>query len=119
MVVVRVNGRAVEERTLQRMTGYIVVFTLTAAAGGMLIELGDTGVTASSAISLALSALSTAGPQVVDPVDVGSLGAITKLTLSALMVLGRLSIYTVLLAVINGLARSVQHIDRAWRGSAR
>ena len=110
--VVRVNGRAVQERTLERMTGYIVLYVTVVAGGGMLIELGDSAVTPSSAIALSVSALSTAGPQVIDPVDLGSVGTITKLTLSTLMLLGRLSIYAVILAVINAIVRAGERIER-------
>ncbi|MEM7285579.1 MAG: potassium transporter TrkG [Actinomycetota bacterium] len=118
VTVVRVNGRAVEERTLERMTGYIVLYVTVVAAGGMLIELGDSGITPSAAISLSVSALSTAGPQVIDPVDLGSVGTITKVTLSALMLLGRLSIYAVLLAVINFVVRSAERVEDQWHRSA-
>ena len=109
----RVNGRAVQERTLERMTGYIVLYITVVAAGGMLIELGDSAVTPSAAIALSVSALSTAGPQVIDPVDLGSVGTLTKLTLSALMLLGRLSIYAVVLAVINFAVRASERIEDA------
>ena len=111
VAVVRVNGRAVQERTLERMTGYIVLYVTVVAAGGMLIELGDSAVTPSAAIALSVSALSTAGPQVIDPVDLGSVGTITKLTLSVLMLLGRLSIYAVVLAVINFVVRASERIE--------
>lgn len=111
VAVVRVNRRAVQERTLERMTGYIVLYVTVVAAGGMLIELGDGGVTPSAAIALSVSALSTAGPQVIDPVDLGSIGTISKLTLSVLMLLGRLSIYAALLTVINAVVRAGERIE--------
>ncbi len=111
VAVVRVNTRAVQERTLERMTGYIVLFVTVVAAGGMLIELGDSGITPSAAISLSVSALSTAGPQVIDPVDLSTVGTVTKLTLSALMVLGRLSMYIVVFALINLVARLSERIE--------
>lgn len=105
VAVVRVNGGAASERTLDRMTGFIIVFILVVATGGMAIELGDSTVSPAAAITLSVSALSTAGPQVIDPVDVASLGAISKLSLAGLMLLGRLSIYAALITVINAIAR--------------
>lgn len=113
VAVVRVNGRAVQERTLERMTGYVVLYVTVVAAGGMLIELGDSAVSPSAAVALSVSALSTAGPQVIDPVDLGSVGTITKVTLSVLMLLGRLSIYVVILTVINAVVRASERIERA------
>lgn len=103
--VVRLNGSAVSERTLERMTAYIVVFIMIVAAGGMMIELGDSEVTPSAALSLSISVVSTAGPQVIDPVAIGDLGAVSKLSMATLMLLGRLSVYAVLLTVLNAGVR--------------
>ena len=118
IAVVRVNRRAVNERTLERTTGYIVLFVTVVAAGGMLIELGDSAITPSAAISLSVSAVATAGPQVIDPVDLSTVGPVTKLTLSTLMLLGRLSMYIVVFAVINlGVRVSERAQDHLHRRS--
>lgn len=112
--VVRVNGRAVDERTLERMTAFVVVFILVVAAGGMLIELGDSGVSPNAAISLSISAVSTAGPQVTEPVVLADLGAVSKLSMAGLMLVGRLSIYAVILAFVNAISRTASAIEDRW-----
>ncbi len=104
--VVRVNGEPVSERDLERMTAYVVMFTLVVATGGMLIELGDSQVSPSAALALSISAVSTAGPQVIDPVSLGELGPVTKLSMSTLMLLGRLSILSVILTIFNAAVRA-------------
>ena len=85
--VVRVDGRAIAEKSLDRLTGYVVLLFVTAATGAMLIELGDSSITARSAIVLAITSLSTAGQQTVDPVALGTIGSLSKLTLALLMLL--------------------------------
>ena len=105
VAVVRVNDRPIDERSLEYTTGYIVIFVLAVVAGGMLIELGDSSVSPSAAISLSISALATNGAQVLEPVDLGNLGPITKISLSALMLTGRLFIYAVILTTFNMLVR--------------
>ncbi len=107
--VVRVDGHAVPERSLDRLTSYIIMFIVTAIVASMLVELGDSEVTPSAAITLAVSALSTAGPQLIDPIALGELGTVSKLSLATLMLLGRLSIYGVILAVITVAFRLNQY----------
>ncbi len=109
--VVCLNGRAVSERTLERLTAYMVVLILVVAAGGMLIELGDSQVTPGAALALSISAVSTAGPQVIDPVALGDLGPVSKLSIAVLMLLGRLSVYIVILSIINAVARVVSTVQ--------
>lgn len=108
--VVRVNGRGVSERSLERMNGYMVLFVLTGAIGAGAVALGDSGVDPTSAVSMAISALSTAGPYLGET-SVAELSAFSKLTLATVMVLGRLSIYAVLVAVGNTVRRLVQFSD--------
>lgn len=108
--VVRVDGRAVSERTLQRLNGYMVVFIFTSAVGAALVAVGDSDVDPTAAISLSLSALSTAGPHLGDT-TVAELGTVSKLSLAMLMLLGRLSIYAVILTAFNAIRRLVQYVD--------
>jgi len=98
--VVRMGGRAVSERQLDQLTGFMMLFVISAGLGGMLVDLGDSSLTSRNAITLSLSALATNGAQLVDPVDLSSIGWLSKAALSALMLLGRLSIYGVVLAVL-------------------
>jgi Trk-type K+ transport system membrane component len=89
----------------------MVVLILVVAAGGMLIELGDSQVTPGAALALSISAVSTAGPQVIDPVALGDLGPVSKLSIAVLMLLGRLSVYIVILSIINAVARVVSTVQ--------
>ena len=111
--VVRVNGRGVSERSLERMTGYMVVFILTGAIGAAAIALGDASVDPTSAVTMAISALSTGGP-FLGSTSVAELGWFSKLALSALMLLGRLSIYAVLVAIGNTVGRLLQFSSITW-----
>ena len=117
--VVRINGRAVDERTLSRLTGYMMLFIICAAIGGMLVDLGDSDLTARNAITLSVSALTTAGPQIVDPVDLSAIGWLSKISLSALMLIGRLSIFGVIVAVITVGSRARQSMTRRVERSVR
>ncbi len=107
--VVRIDRKAVPERALDRLTSYIIMFIVTAIVASMLVELGDSEVSPSAAITLAVSALSTAGPQLIDPIALGELGAVSKMSLATLMLLGRLSIYGVILAVMTVAFRLGQY----------
>jgi trk system potassium uptake protein TrkH len=109
--VVRFNGRAVGERSLENLNGYIVVYPLTLIAGAMAISLGGETIPPQSALTLAVSALSTAGPQLAEPVDFAQLGVVTKLSLSILLFMGRLSIYAVILTASNVVARLARSND--------
>ncbi|MGI9623262.1 MAG: potassium transporter TrkG, partial [Acidimicrobiales bacterium] len=119
VAVVRVNDRAIDERALEYTTGFIVVFVLASVVGGMLIELGDSSISPSAAISLSISALSTTGAQVLEPVDLASLGPITKISLSGLMLVGRLFIYAVILTAFNMVVRLRQHTQSTLRDIRR
>jgi len=104
--VVRVNGRAVDERTLQRLIGYLVAYCLVAGAGAALLALGDSAVGPARAATLAVSALSTTGTQTVDPAPLAELGGVSKWALAALMLLGRISIYSGIVAVATVVTRT-------------
>ena len=103
--VVRVDGRTLTEPSLDRLTGYVVLLFVAAASGAMIIELGDSAITPRSAIVLAVTALSTAGQQPLEPVALDTIGVASKLTLALLMLVGRLSIFIVVVAVINVCSR--------------
>ncbi len=103
--VVRVNGQAVAERTLQRLVGYLVAYFLVAAAGAMLVAMGDSRIGPVGAVTLAVSALSTTGAQTVDTLPLAEVGGVSKLSLASLMLLGRISIYSGIVAVITVTAR--------------
>ncbi len=103
--VVRVNGQAVQERTLQRLVGYLVAYFLVAAAGAMLVAMGDSQIGPIGAVTLAVSALSTTGAQTVDALPLSEVGGVSKWSLAGLMLLGRISIYSGIVAVVTVAAK--------------
>lgn len=110
VAVVRVGGRSVPERTLDRANSYMVLAVLIGAVGAALIALGDSAVSVTGAISLSVSAVSTAGPHLHDG-PLGDLSGLSKVTLSSLMLLGRLSLYAVILTVLTVAVRLFQWVD--------
>lgn len=109
VTVVKVGGRVIGERTLDRLHGYNLMFIAMVALGGICVAAADTTVGPVAALSMSLSALVTAGPVVgeVGSPTPGELGAVSHIALSGVMLLGRLSIYPVLLAVLTASRSSV------------
>lgn len=106
VVAVKVGHTAASERSIERMNAYQLLYVLVAFAGAVLVALAGADVV--TAVSSAVSALSTVGPSVG---EVGAFGDATaldrgaRMALGALMLLGRLSIYPVLVVFGSGLAR--------------
>ncbi|MFV2038993.1 MAG: potassium transporter TrkG, partial [Acidimicrobiales bacterium] len=113
--VVRVNGNPVNEPTLGSLNGYIILYFLISGAGAALVALGDSRIGPGSAIALSVSALATAGPQLVEAVPLGEIGSVSKLALALLMLLGRLSIYAAILGVLTVITRVAEYVRRLRR----
>ena len=106
--VVRVGGVTVDEGTTDRMIGYQVLFIGTATAG--FFGLALFGADLITALSGAISALSTFGPALGDLSPGTQLASVDHgilLVLMALMASGRVELYPVLNAVV-----SVLHLPR-------
>ena len=110
--VVKIGGRVISERSLERMHGYSVMFAATITIGAVAIAIADPAVGPVAALSMSLSALVTAGPAVGEASSplVGDLGAVSHYALALVMFLGRLSIYPVLLTCVTVWQRS----RRTW-----
>lgn len=107
VAVVKVGGRPIKERTLERLGGFITMFIAATFFGAIAMAIADTEVGPAAAVSLALSALVTAGPTIGEAGSptVAELGSVSHLALATLMLIGRLSIYPVLLAAITVVSR--------------
>ncbi len=110
--VVKVGGRVIPETSLARTNGYIIMFTITAALGAIAVALGDTELSVSSSLSLAVAALSTSGLQAIDPVDVATIDHPSLLALAVLMLLGRLAISAVVLTIATAVGRGTRATRR-------
>ena len=101
VVVTRLGGRAVRPDVLHNVLAFLALYVATHGIGTLaLAALGSDLVTAMSA---ALAAMSSIGPGLgaVGPAaHYGGLGPAAHLVLSALMLLGRLEFYTLLVLVV-------------------
>ena len=110
--VVRVGGVRIDEGTVDRMIGYQVVFIGTATAG--LLGLALSGFDLLTAMSGAISALSTFGPALGELAPGTPLGGLDRwplLVLMALMLSGRVELYPVLNAVVSVLRLPGRALD--------
>lgn len=101
--VTKLGKRPIRNEILQNVMAFLVLYVLTHGLGTVLLAaLGSDLVTATSA---ALAAMSSIGPGLgaVGPAShYGDLGSAAHLVLSALMLLGRLEFYTLLVLFIPG-----------------
>ena len=95
--VICLNGKRVDEGTLNTVCVFFFAFCALVALGTMIISLDDFGFSAS--FSAALTSLSNVGPgiDVLGPTsNFAALSPLSKLTMSSLMVIGRLEILPIL-----------------------
>ena len=70
--VVKISGKVIDERALQRLHGFTAIFISLVAAGAFLIALANPNSTPIEALSFSLTCLATAGPFLgSSPVDSG------------------------------------------------
>ncbi len=95
--VVKISGRVIDERALQRLHGFTAIFISLVAAGAFLIALANPNSTPIEALSFSLTCLATAGPFIgSSPVGSGiEFNTVTHIVSSMLMILGRLSIFPI------------------------
>ena len=110
VIVTRLGRRPVRPDTLLKLVGFFALYVSTHGIGTVLLAaMGYDFITSASA---SLAAMSSVGPGLgmVGPAgNYGDLKPAAQLTLSALMLLGRLEFYTLLILFLPG----------TWRGSQR
>ena len=119
VVVVRHDGRPIGDGTLDRLGGYSVAHLAVVGAGGLLLAVAGMSVT--SGVWSAVSAVSTLGPAFGDVGAFGRLDGVSRparLILAALMVTGRVAILP-LLSAIGFALRSKRGLDRRRRRLVR
>jgi trk system potassium uptake protein TrkH len=103
VIVTRLGRKAVRPEVLLKVVGFFALFVATHGLGTIILAaLGHDFVTSTSA---ALAAMSSIGPGLgaVGPAShYGDMGSAAHLTLTALMLLGRLEFYTLLVLVLPG-----------------
>jgi trk system potassium uptake protein TrkH len=101
VIITRVGGRPIREELVFKVLAFLAMYMGTHAIGTVILAaLGNDLVTSMSA---SLAALSSIGPglgEVGPAANYGDLGAPALYTLSALMLLGRLEFYTLLVLLI-------------------
>lgn len=106
--------QALSEESLNRTNGYVMLFVGFVTLGAFVVALSDPNLNIGYAISAAISAISTSGPVPAAEgvmIDPGEFHGAGRAALMVLMVLGRLSIYPVILAV-GGLFVRLIHLRR-------
>lgn len=115
VVVVRHDGQPIGDGTLDRLGGYSVAHLAVVGGGGLL--LAAAGMSVTSGVWSAISAVSTLGPAVGEVGAFGRLDGVSRparLILAALMVTGRVAILP-LLSAIGFALRSKRVLDRRRR----
>ena len=95
--VVKVSGRVIDERALQRLHGFTAIYIALVAIGALCIAFANSAASPVEALSLSLTALATAGPFVGSGLETSGIdfNAGTNIMVSILMFIGRLSIFPV------------------------
>ena len=97
VIPVRLGDRSIPDDVVARVTNFVLLFLLLFAAGGLV--LAYLGVDMDSAFSASATCIANVGPGfgIVGPTqNFASIPQLGKLVLAALMLTGRLEIYTVL-----------------------
>ena len=96
--VIKLDGRVVEDRAVRTVLAFLGCYMLILCAAGLIISLD--GHSFSISFSSALSSLSNVGPglELVGPTgNFSALSPLSKLVMSACMVIGRLEIFPILI----------------------
>lgn len=106
VLVYKVDGKSVSADALASVSGFVILYLLSLVAGVLALTL--LGLDALTAIGATVSALGNVGPGLgtVGPAETyATLPGATLWVLSALMLLGRLELYTVLILLTRGYWR--------------
>lgn len=96
--VVKLDGKAVDEETLSHVSVFFGVYMLIIGAGALVLSLDNFSFT--TTVTAAISALSNIGPGLDQIGPMGNFSAfsgLSKVTLSLMMIIGRLELFPVLL----------------------
>ena len=119
--VIKISGKVIEERALQRLHGFTSIFIALVAVGALLIAIANPNATPIAALSLSLTALATAGPFFGAESEESAIefDTTTHVVVSVLMLLGRLSIFPIaylgvalLRTLREGPIRRIGHMGR-------
>ncbi|MCY3925377.1 MAG: hypothetical protein OXG52_07695, partial [bacterium] len=112
--VVKIGRHSVSERSLALLNGYQILFAVAMVGGAFTLSLAGRGLWEAAAASV--SALATMGP--APGVDLGALGGLERGVLAALMLLGRLALYPLVVAAV-GVAAGARRRVAADRADGR
>lgn len=104
--VVKLDGKAVDEETLSHVSVFFGAYMLIIGAGCLLLSLDNFSFT--TTVTAAISALGNIGPGLDQVGPMGNYGAfsdLSKLTMSLMMIVGRLELFPVLLLFSGGSRR--------------
>ena len=108
----------VNERELDTLQGFIAIFILLIALGVLPLALHNASLRIYDSIAVALSAFVTAGPPITESGLANEYGVLGNLTLSVLMILGRLSILPAAYMILK-LSQSIKSNFRGLVSSER
>ena len=98
---IKVSGKEVEKRELDKLHGYTATFIFLVAGGAFLLSLASQHLNLEESIGLALSAFVTSGPGLTASTTVAiEHNAVSHIALSSLMVVGRLSIFPIAYVIL-------------------
>ena len=115
---IKVSGEVVNERELDKLQGFTAIFILIIALGSFLLALDNASLRIEDSIAVALSAFVTAGPPITESGLANEYGVLGNLTLSVLMILGRLSILPAAYMILK-LSQSIKSNFRGLVSSER
>ncbi len=123
VIITRVGGKPIREELVLKVLAFLAMYMATHAVGTLILAaLGNDLVTS---LSASLAALSSIGPGLGDvgpAANYGHMGAPALVTLCALMLLGRLEFYTLLVLLIPSTwtrAHRTPRPPRVWRRERR
>lgn len=112
VVHIEMDGKAVPQKIIERILGYFFMFFITLLASLLVISLS--GLNMQQTMDVAIACLTSSGPMMMFHMDAGEVRNLpdwVKLYCSALMVIGKVNVFTFLL-VVHGAYQRLQ--ERQW-----
>jgi len=107
VIAIRINRKPVDDRTERSIVGFVVLYLMVVAISTIVVA--SSGADLETAFSASLAVIGNVGPgfsQVGPTLNFGFLPDYVKIVLSAVMVIGRLEVYTVAVLFLPGFFRS-------------
>ncbi|MEE2682360.1 MAG: potassium transporter TrkG [Actinomycetota bacterium] len=99
----KLSGHTLSDRNLEKLHGFTAAFVLLVGIGAFFLSVASQEMTFQEAVSLSLSSLVTNGPGLTETSSpLIEYNVVTHMTLSTLMVMGRLAIFPVAYVVLFG-----------------